>query len=291
METSGGISTKRKSNFSIIILVVACVLVLGSASYAGAAYYQSKTLVEAGDQLLNSGNYSDALAKYNQAKSKWKWNGKTKAKVADANTLVDEESNYRQGEAAFGNGEWAKCLENFNKVTSKHSKFSSAQQRYSDCQKKSQEAADALKAEADTKAKLEADALAAVQAKAAAAAAQKAADEAANQIPTPVEVTISAFESTSNRPLQLLTANISQVWAGYYEFGVPQEYFHLTYPAVNGGVSARGIIEQGASDIEDLGNLHYRYNKIGNNAIIRVEILNAKQQIVATGKAKILQGR
>lgn len=143
------------------VIFSAVIVILAPGSYAGASYYQSNKLVKEAQALEISGDYAGAVAKYDQAKSKWKWN---ETKIAPKKEVAEkfnaQTKTLADAEANFGVGEWQKCMDYANQIKSDFPKYSQAQNRYSDCKKKldDQIAADAAaKAAAD---KLAADAAA-----------------------------------------------------------------------------------------------------------------------------------
>ncbi len=302
--TSSTIEPKKNSGLiKMIILIAAGVLVLGSVSSVGAAYYQSNKLIKEGDSFKNNGEYSAAASKYDQAIKKWKMNeSKVSTKVDETKTLISEQEKYDLGEIAYQRQDWQNCSDELKKVSPVHKNYSSALSHSQICQQKMQEEVDlAAKTKADLDAKTATDAQIAADAKAKAdtAAAKKVAEAKAKAaedaiIPTPIDIVITALDSDNNNKVMGIyeapAGTPGAVYNGYYEFGIPLNKFKLTYPSVSGAVSARGILEEGASTITDLGDLNLQFNdaKIGLN-VIRVEVLNSKGQIIATGKTRIVR--
>lgn len=161
-------------------IIAGSTLVLGTGAYAGTTYYQSNNLVKDAEKLANAGDYTGAVSKYDQALKKWKWNGK---KITPKKTTAQENAASNeilsQMDASFGKGEWQKCIDYLNGIGKDFPKYSQAQNRYSDCQKKLDEEAATQVATDAAAAKVEADRLAAEAAANATAAAKAKADAAA----------------------------------------------------------------------------------------------------------------
>lgn len=133
----GRMISKRGIAPLIIILIAFGTLLVGGGTYTGVIYYQSNKLVKQGDELMKEGRFADALTVYEKAGNKFKpIKKKIDAKVAEARKLETGEENIKLGEESFGKGEWQKCLEYLDKVTSEHPGYKTAQERYSDCKKK-----------------------------------------------------------------------------------------------------------------------------------------------------------
>lgn len=127
----------------LVLIIAGSTLLVGGGVYGGIRCYQGVKLVKDADKLAEQGNYQTALNKYNQSLKRWRWFTKqvVDRKIINAQTLKTNKDNYDQGEAKFGTGEWEKCKEYFALVPSTDQNYTNAQNRYSDCQKKMDEAA------------------------------------------------------------------------------------------------------------------------------------------------------
>jgi len=128
----------KKKILIILSIAVGSAIILGGVGYVGASYYQVEKLIEEGDRLRGAGDYVAAENIYDQAQKKQIWPSKKsiESKLTEVNDLIADDNSFKAGNAAFGNGEWQKCLEYFNQVTGKYPKHGESQNRYSDCQKK-----------------------------------------------------------------------------------------------------------------------------------------------------------
>lgn len=119
-----------------VILAIG-ILILATLSYAGVSYAQAKRLVREGDRLMKESQWEEALRYYNKAEKKFIYLKKEiDLKITEAKVLEESEDNIKLGQESFDKGEWQKCLDYLVLVSSKHPKYSAAQERYSDCEKK-----------------------------------------------------------------------------------------------------------------------------------------------------------
>lgn len=158
-----------------LIILISVIVVLTPSSYAAASYFQSNELVAEGDKLVKAGDYSGAILKYDQAQDKWKWNHKKIIpKITTAQNYHTSNRYLTQMSANFGKGEWQKCLDELKKIDKDFPRYSQAQKKYNDCQKKLDDQVAAAKAAAEVKAAADAETARVAAAKAAAAAAARA---------------------------------------------------------------------------------------------------------------------
>ncbi|PIS07849.1 hypothetical protein COT78_01260 [Candidatus Berkelbacteria bacterium CG10_big_fil_rev_8_21_14_0_10_43_13] len=149
----------------VLIIIVIAILVVISCSFVGASYHQSNSLIKEAESLVKGGDYSAAVIRYDQALKKWKWNDKKiipKKKIALK--FEDQAKIIVEGEASFGAGDWQGCLDSLGKIEKNFPRYSQAQNRYSDCQKKIDEQKEAEAAAAAAAAKAEEEKIAAAQA-------------------------------------------------------------------------------------------------------------------------------
>lgn len=143
--------TKTKK---IILIVALAILIFTPSTYAGASYHQSNKLLNEATKLVQAGDYVGAIAKYDQANKKWKWNNrKIKPKKDLALKYKHQDDILKESESNFGKGEWQKCLDNTSAIEKDFPKYNQAQNRYSDCQKKLDEEVAAKKAAEEAAAK------------------------------------------------------------------------------------------------------------------------------------------
>jgi len=309
--------SRLRQSKRLIVVIIAVLILLGAASSAGAMYYQSSQSIKQARTLMGSGDYLAASEKYDQALKKWRWSDKSiSSEKVDLAALMEQDIYFKAGNAAFDSSEWQVCVDQFAKVTSKYFNSKTATDRSVTCQQnivdakaKADAEAAATKAETDAEAAAAAEAAATAKADADAAkakadalkaAAAKAKAEEETKPPVVQNITLTVTSLTFGRAELtpcLSACGLTSQYYGWYEIGMPADKFQLSYGSIEGAVSAKGTIESknAKSVIEESADLTYQFKTFAydfvNEATIRVDVYNAKDQIIATGRMSIFQAR